>query len=104
MAEKKKIETGVLKSADVPWNDRKVKVLKALQKLKAYNFNRAVTVAQVRKIDPSLTPRDVRHYCYHAVNSGYTCVVNKEDVRGYCFHLNKKGKAENFDQFIENDS
>lgn len=84
------VECGIEREKDLPWNEKKVAVFKALKQLKAVgatNAQGAVAVAE----KAGLTTRDVRHYCYHAQASGLTGMSNVEDVRGYAFYLTAKG-------------
>lgn len=90
-------EYGLERSKDMPWNDKKAAIFKALKALKATNSGSAVTagaVAEKASTDAlAITNRDVRHYCYHAKVSGLTDVVETEGTRGYTFHLTAKGAA-----------
>lgn len=81
---------GVDRDHDLPWNEKKVAVFKALKALKALGAAGAVS-AQVVAEKADVSARDVRHYCYHAKAAGLVDVVTMEDVRGYAFCLTKEG-------------
>jgi hypothetical protein len=81
---------GVDRDHDLPWNEKKVAVFKALKALKALGAAGAVS-AQVVAEKANVSARDVRHYCYHAKAAGLVDVVTMEDVRGYAFCLTKEG-------------
>lgn len=88
--EKKEGMCGIERDHDLPWNDKKVAIIKALKSLKAFGASSAVSAQDIAK-QAKVTNRDVRHYCYHAKVSGLTGVAKTEDVRGYSFHLTAKG-------------
>jgi hypothetical protein len=81
---------GVDRDHDLPWNEKKVAVFKALKALKALGSAGAVS-AQVVAAKANVSARDVRHYCYHAKAAGLVDVVTMEDVRGYAFCLTREG-------------
>jgi ribosomal protein L7/L12 len=85
------IEYGIEKSHDVPWNDKKVAVIKALKSLKAFGAADARSAKDIAE-KASLSTHDVRHYCYHAKVSGLTGVADIEGIRGYAFYLTAKGQ------------
>jgi len=84
-------EYGMEKSHDVPWNEKKVAVIKALKALKAFGAGAARSAKDIAE-KSDLTPHDVRHYCYHAKISGLTGIAAAEDIRGYAFYLTAKGQ------------
>lgn len=75
---------GVEREHDLPWNDKKVAVFKALAKL-----GKSVA-ADVAK-EAAVTARDVRHYCYHAKAAGLVEV--EQAGNEYRFALTTKGKS-----------
>lgn len=81
---------GVERSHDLPWNDKKVAVFKALKKLNAVGESNAVQANKVAE-KAGVSTRDVRHYVYHAATTGLTGVAKQEDVAGYCYYLTAKG-------------
>lgn len=87
-------EFGVERSKDLPWNDKKVAVFKALKQLRAYDANSSRTAQEVvDKSGGDLTGRDVRHYSYHAKAAGLIEVaVREEGGRSYGFYLTRKGQ------------
>lgn len=93
-------EYGAEKTHDVPWNEKKVKVLKTLKKLGATSPTSARSSAEVAKAS-GLSPRDVRHYCYHAKVSGLTGLAVSEDIAGYGFYLTGKGAKTDFDSELK---
>jgi len=84
------VEYGAEKSRDVPWNDKKVAVFKALKRLKAVGQGRAKGTNEIAEV-AEVSSRDVRHYCYHAKVSGLTGMSVVEGSRGYGFYLTAKG-------------
>lgn len=87
-----KNEHGVARSHDLPWNEKKVAVFKALKKLKALSSGSARSAKEVATT-AGVTTTNVRHYCYHAKASHLTDVVVIEGVSGYSFYLTEKGQA-----------
>ena len=85
--------TGVYRDRDVKWNEKKAKVLKALVALRATNFSTCLDSGTIAK-KAGLTPRQVRHYGYHAASAGLVTVHEVVDQRGYGFSITKKGIAE----------
>tara|TARA_R110002020_G_scaffold376130_3_gene587274 strand:- start:3307 stop:3675 length:369 start_codon:yes stop_codon:yes gene_type:complete len=84
-------DSGISRSRDTKWTDKKVSVFKALKALKAFDSGSAKSAKVISK-KAGLETKDVRHYCYHAQASGLVKVVDVEDSRGYSFHLTKAGK------------
>jgi hypothetical protein len=89
-AAKPAAEYGVERSKDLPWNEKKVAVFKALRNPKLNGGEG--TAKEVAELGTNLTPRDVRHYCYHAKAAGLVKVENV-DGNKYHFSLTAKGKA-----------
>ena len=83
-------EYGMERSHDLPWNDKKVGIFKALKALKAVGQGAAVSVSAVAE-KASLSARDVRHYVYHAMAAKLTGVVKQEGVSGYAVFLTANG-------------
>lgn len=79
-------EYGMKKSKDLPWCAKKVEIFKILAKMGSG------TAKEIAAKSSSLTARDVRHYCYHAMVSGLTTVEQSETL-AYEFSLTKKGQA-----------
>lgn len=91
-AAEEKGQFGVERDHDVPWNDKKVALFKALKALKAFNEGSGKAVGEVvAKAGDALSNRDVRHYSYHAKAAGLIDVVKVEGVSGYCFFLTAAG-------------
>lgn len=87
-------ESGMDRSHDVPWSDKKVTVFKALKQCKAIGATNAVSAVKLAE-KSGLVARDIRHYCYHAKAAGLVGVATIEDIRGYGFYLTAKGAAIN---------
>lgn len=83
-------ESGVERSKDLPWSDKKVAIIKALKALKATSATTAVSGAKIAE-KADVTSRDVRHYCYHAKAGGLVELAEVEGVAGYSFYLTAKG-------------
>jgi len=93
MAKQKKApEYGIEKSHDLPWNEKKVAVFKALKALGATGATSARSASDVAK-KADVTERDVRHYVYHGKAAGLSDVAEVEGIRGYAYYLTKKGAA-----------
>jgi len=82
---------GVDRSHDLPWNNKKVAVFKALKSLRATSATDARSAKDVAE-KASVTARDVRHYCYHAKAAGLTGVAELDGMHGYGFYLTAKGR------------
>lgn len=82
--------SGVTRTKDLPWSEKKVAVFKALKALKAVGQGSAVPAAKVVE-KSGLTGRDVRHYVYHAMAAKLTGVATSEAVSGYVYYLTAKG-------------
>jgi len=93
-------EYGIKKSRDVPWNDTKVKVFKALKALGAKNALKAATTRQVAE-KGDVTDRNVRHYCYHARVSGLVEIAQLDGERAFAFYLTAKGLKVNPDKDLK---
>jgi len=93
-ASKTKAEYGRVRSHDLPWNDKKVSVFKALKALRAVGVTNARSAADIAK-KANLTERDVRHYVYHAASANLAGIATHEDFRGYVYYLTAKGAALN---------
>jgi predicted transcriptional regulator len=87
---KKAAGHGIEREHDLPWNDKKVAIFKALKALGATSAASAKSASEVAK-KAGVTERDVRHYTYHAKAAGLTGVVSVEGARGYAYHLTAKG-------------
>ena len=85
-----KAEFGIERSKDLPWNEKKITVFKALKSLKAVGVKQAVSVGAVAQ-KAGLSARDVRHYVYHAKAAGLTGVGTSEEVKGHTVYLTTKG-------------
>ena len=83
---------GIERKKDLPWNDKKVSIFRALKALKATNASGAVTAKRVAE-KAGVDPTEVRHYCYHARVSGLCDVAIQEGVKGYSFYLTAKGAS-----------
>lgn len=87
-------EYGAERSHDLPWNDKKVALFRALKSLRATDGSSAVTAAAVvEKSGGTLSGRDVRHYAYHAKAGKLVDLAKLETGRGYGFYLTKAGAA-----------
>jgi len=87
----KKHEYGAEKVADLPWSEKKVKILKALKKLGEATSNEIAAKA-------GLNPKDARHYCYHAAAGGLVKFDSHEgEENRYYFQLTAKGQKTDFD-------
>lgn len=88
---------GIERSHDLPWNEKKVAIFKALKSLRATNAGSArpakdiAEKAGLKDKDGNPDTMTVRHYCYHAKAAGLISVNETEAVRGYTFALTKKG-------------
>jgi hypothetical protein len=82
---------GMDRDKDLPWNEKKVNIFKALKSLGAAGSHQAVTAADIIAKYPALTDRDVRHYCYHAKAANLVGVAKVEGDRGYRFYLTAAG-------------
>ena len=87
-------ESGVERSKDLPWSEKKVALFKALKHPK---LNGGIGTAEqlVKLSNGKLTGRDVRHYAYHAKAGGLVKVeeAGEGEGRGYVFSLTAKGRA-----------
>lgn len=99
-AEKGPKEYGLVRRADLPWDQRKLTLFRALRSLKATSPATAATTSQL--VDESgLSAQHVRHYCYHAI-AGNLCQMEKEaGTAGYKFYLTKEGQKINLDKVEE---
>lgn len=84
-------DKGTVRSADVPWNDKKVMVFKTLLEIGAHSANSGKTSKEVITANPKLTSRDVRHYSYHAAAVGLIGFGKIEGKVGYVYFLTAKG-------------
>lgn len=92
---------GIERDHDLPWNDKKVALFKALKTLKATSEQKAVTAQQVVESSGEvLATKDVRHYSYHAKAAGLVEVAEVEGVRGYSFFLTTEGAKVNPDKAL----
>jgi hypothetical protein len=91
-------ESGIVRFKDLPWNEKKVALFKALKELKATSPARAVSAKVVMDHNPDLSGRDVRHYSYHAKAAGLIEIEKVEKVPGYSFYLTEAGVAINPDK------
>lgn len=81
---------GTERDHDLPWNDKKVAIFKALKSLKAIGATSAVSGSAVAE-KANVSGRDVRHYSYHAKAAGLIGLADIEDVHGYAYYLTAKG-------------
>lgn len=97
VAKKPAAAYGIERSHDLPWNEKKVAIFKALKSLRATNAGSArpakdiAEKAGLKDKDGNPDTMTVRHYCYHAKAAGLISVNETEAVRGYTFALTKKG-------------
>lgn len=85
--------TGTERTWDLPWNEKKVNIFKAMKALRAVGKGASRSVTDIAA-KAGVKPRDVRHYVYHAKVSGLTGIVeDTEGSRGYQFYLTPKGAA-----------
>lgn len=92
---------GINRDHDLPWNDKKVAVFKALKSLKAVGKTNAVSAKSVAEkigddfdATPAKAAAAVRHYCYHAKAAGLIdAEEGVEGIKGYAFYLTQKGAA-----------
>lgn len=83
-------EYGVKRSHDLPWDNKKARIFRALKKLGATRSTNACSTQDVAA-KAEVTSQDVRHYCYHAMAAQLVGIVKQEGIRGYAFHLTAKG-------------
>ena len=90
---KSKGQSGVKREHDLPWSAKKVAVFKALRSPKLKGGEGSA--AELIKVNPKLTGRDIRHYCYHGAAGGLVAVVPHEEgeANGYRFKLTAKGRT-----------
>jgi len=88
---------GIERDHDLPWGETKVVVFKALRALGAKGATNARSAQEIAE-KAGVTPRDVRHYCYHGRAGGLTDVAEIEGMRGYGFYLTAKGAKVNPDK------
>lgn len=81
---------GIERDRDLPWNDKKVAIFKAMKAMKATSAADAKSGNDIAA-KAGCSSRDVMHYVYHARVSGLTDVATLEEVRGYAFYLTAKG-------------
>jgi len=84
-------QIGITRLIDIAWNTKKLSVFKALKSLKAVGSGNARdtnTIAAKAKC----TPKNVRHYCYHALVSKIIGLAQLEGTKSYSFYLTKKGQ------------
>ncbi|MGC1274352.1 MAG: hypothetical protein WBC44_11650 [Planctomycetaceae bacterium] len=83
---------GTHRDHDLPWCDKKVALFKALKELKAVGATHAKGSKEIiAKSGGTLTPRDVRHYSYHAKAAGLIDLADLEGTVGYAYYLTAKG-------------
>lgn len=82
---------GMDRDHDLPWNDKKVAIFKAMKKMGAVGATNSKSATQIAE-KAGVTSRDVRHYCYHAKAAGLVGVHEMADIRGYGFALTVKGE------------
>lgn len=92
-------EYGVTRLKDLPWNRKKVLVFKALKSLKAVSSDTAVSTKSAAE-KCGLSPRDVRHYSYHAKAAGLVEVVKSEDGTGYKIFITEAGRKIDLDKVL----
>jgi hypothetical protein len=86
------VKVGTEREKDLPWGDKKVAIFKALKQLKAVGATASKPGVEVAA-KAGVTPRDVRHYCYHAKAAGLVGVGPGSGFAGYGFYLTAKGAA-----------
>lgn len=86
-------ESGVERSHDLPWNEKKVLVFKLLKSSKLPGGSGSAKQL-VDLSNGKLTGRDVRHYCYHAKAGGLVKVEEAAEGQGtgYVFSLTAAGR------------
>ncbi len=91
----KAVDHGTERDHDLPWNEHKVNLFKALKACKAVGQENAVNGATViAKSGGKLNGKHVRHYSYHAKAAGLIGLVTElEEGGGYGYYLTKKGAA-----------
>ena len=82
---------GIDRDHDLPWNDKKVAIFKAMKKMGAVGATAARSAVDIAE-RAQVTSRDVRHYCYHAKAAGLVGVHEMAEIRGYGFALTAKGE------------
>ncbi len=97
------VEHGIDVERDVRWNDNKVRLFKLLKKMGATSPKTAVEGREVvNRSNERLTPKDVRHYSYHARakkdqhgnerRESLIDIANPEDGKNYRYYLTKAGQ------------
>jgi len=84
------VEHGFERKQDLPWNDKKVKIFRALKQMRATTAMSARGTDDVAK-KAGVTGKDVRHYCYHARAAKLCGIADREEIRGYAFYLTATG-------------
>lgn len=87
----KKALYGTERDHDLPWNEKKVAVFKALRSPKLQG-GKGTAAELVTISGDKITPRDVRHYCYHGKAAGLTTFGEGDGV-GYVYGLTAKGRG-----------
>lgn len=82
---------GMDRDHDLPWNDKKVAIFKAMKKMGAVGATNSKSATEIAE-KAQVTSRDVRHYCYHAKAAGLVGVHEMAEIRGYGFALTAKGE------------
>jgi hypothetical protein len=83
---------GIERDHDLPWNDKKVALFKALKSLKAVGGATNAKGAKEIAEKAGINGKDVRHYGYHAKAGGLVDVhVGIEGIHGHGFTLTAKG-------------
>ncbi len=82
---------GIVRDHDLPWNEKKVMVFKALRNSKL-SGGEGTSADLIKLSGDKLTPRDVRHYCYHAKAAGLVNVKEPAEGNGYLFSLTAAGR------------
>lgn len=109
--------TGIDRTVDTPWNEKKVAIVKAMRALKCFDVSSAASAdtiaakaATFYKGDGEIKAKNVQHYCYHLRAeltlrdhhcSGTSnkrvrlaqCGKGIEGIKGYGFWLTKEGQA-----------
>jgi len=86
--------SGTHRDHDLPWNDKKVAIFKALKALKATTKGDARSSKDIAE-KADVSQQNVRHYGYHAMAGGLIAIADVEGSRGHGFYLTAKGKNVN---------
>lgn len=94
--EKKAGESGVERSHDLPWSEKKVALFKLLRSPKLNGGEG--TAKQISDLsNGKLTARDVRHYAYHAKAGGLVKVSEAVEGEGIAYHFSLTANGRKID-------